>query len=60
MEGVAFYDRALNASEIQALYIDQWLMFQQTPIWMFFTEPAPAGGNRNIFESLIFNSGVFK
>ncbi len=59
IEYAAIYNRALSASEIQALYIDQWLAFPQTPIWMFFTEPA-AGGNRSIFESLIFGSGVFK
>ncbi len=55
----SIYDRALSASEIQALYIQQWLMFDITPIWMFFTEPV-AGGNKNIFESLIFSSGVFR
>jgi len=33
---VLIYSRALSTSEIQALYIRQWLMFEDTtPVWMF-------------------------
>jgi hypothetical protein len=56
---VSIYNRALSASEIQALYIDQWLVFPQTPIWMFSgAEEAVGRVIQNIAAGIMI--GVFR
>lgn len=58
ISNVSIYSRVLSASEVEALYINQWLMFQTDPIWMYYT--APGGINIGALMQILRSNGVQK